>query len=55
MKAEINLEGVLTISAENGLEGYALYHWLKENSELMSGLSIIFDPTVNVERFVNKE
>ena len=31
MKAQIDIDGILTISAETELEGYALKEWSKEN------------------------
>jgi hypothetical protein len=42
MKAELDKEGYITISAENELESYALRKWIEEQKEIMSKITIAF-------------
>lgn len=50
MKAEIDINGILTISAENDLEGYALQKWSLENiSDKTPNIIISWDLPKNRE------
>ncbi len=47
MKATIWRNGVLSIEPENGLEGYALDKWCKDNKEIFKKLPIAITTTLN--------
>jgi hypothetical protein len=49
MKVEIDTRGQMTISAETGLEAYALDKWTDENKGVFDNVNILFDWSLNNE------
>lgn len=48
MKADINEDGLLTITAQSGLEAYAIMKWFEENMSGIATKNIFF--TYNSEK-----